>query len=91
MTSSRLPDNLQANALSIAVEDKRRQNIAFIDLTESNPTRVGLSYPADLLEALANAKGLDYDPLPLGLWSARAAVAFGGASRRVATGRWMFY
>ena len=75
MTSSRLPDNLQPNALSIAIEDKRRRKAPFIDLTESNPTRVGLSYPADLFEALTNPKGLEYDPLPLGLWSARAAVA----------------
>lgn len=75
MKSSRLPDSLQPNALSIAVDDKRRRNAAFVDLTESNPTRVGLSYPDDLFEALASAKGLGYDPLPLGLWSARAAVA----------------
>lgn len=75
MKSSRLPDNLQPNALSLAIADKRRRNAALIDLTESNPTRVGLSYPDDLFEPLASAKGLDYDPLPLGLWSARAAAA----------------
>ncbi len=75
MKSSRLPDNLQPNALSLAIADKRRRNAALIDLTESNPTRVGLSYPGDLFEPLASAKGLDYDPLPLGLWSARAAAA----------------
>ncbi len=46
-----------------------------IDLTESNPTRVGLSYPPDLLAPLSNAAGLEYDPQPLGLWPARAAVA----------------
>ncbi|MEO8680797.1 MAG: pyridoxal phosphate-dependent aminotransferase [Vicinamibacterales bacterium] len=75
MKSSRLPECLEPNALSRAIEDKRRRSAAFTDLTESNPTRVGLSYPEDLFEPLASAKGLEYDPLPLGLWSARAAVA----------------
>ncbi|MGH9173013.1 MAG: pyridoxal phosphate-dependent aminotransferase [Vicinamibacterales bacterium] len=46
-----------------------------IDLTESNPTRVGLSYPPDLLASLASEKGLVYDPQPLGLWCAREAVS----------------
>ena len=74
-TSSRLPGNLQPNALATAIADKRRRNAAFIDLTESNPTAVGLSYPEDLLAPLASAKGLEYDPMPLGIWSARAAAA----------------
>jgi alanine-synthesizing transaminase len=73
--SSRLPGNLQPNALATAIAEKRRRNTAFIDLTESNPTAVGLTYPEDLFEPLASAKGLEYDPLPLGLWSARAAAA----------------
>ena len=84
MKSIRLPDNLHPNALSIAVDDKRRRNVRFNDLTESNPTRVGLSYPPDLLDALSNPKGLEYDPLPLGLWSARAAVASDFRRRGVA-------
>jgi alanine-synthesizing transaminase len=75
MTSSRLPASLTPNALSLAVDAKRRRGAALTDLTESNPTRVGLSYPGDLLAPLASADGLDYDPQPLGLWPARAAVA----------------
>jgi len=75
MTSSRLPSNLEPNALALAVAVKRRRGAAIADLTESNPTRVGLSYPADLLAPLADPLGLAYDPQPLGLWSARAAVA----------------
>ncbi len=75
MTSSRLPSSLEPNALSLAVQAKRRRGAPVVDLTESNPTRVGLSYPEDLLAPLADAAGLDYDPQPLGLWSARAAVA----------------
>ncbi|MEW5983847.1 MAG: pyridoxal phosphate-dependent aminotransferase [Acidobacteriota bacterium] len=45
------------------------------DLTESNPTRVGLRYPARVLDSLASSAGLSYQPEPLGLPSAREAVA----------------
>lgn len=75
MNSSRLPSSLAPNALSLAVAARRRQGAPIIDLTETNPTSVGLSYPQDLLAALSDAAGLDYDPQPLGLWPARAAVA----------------
>ena len=75
MTFPRLPANLELNALARAVDAKRRRGAAIADLTESNPTRVGLSYPASLLAELSNPRGLTYDPQPLGLWSARAAVA----------------
>ena len=75
MTSARLPSSFAPNALSLAVAAKRRQGAPIIDLTESNPTRVGLSYPKDLLAPLSGAAGLEYDPQPLGLWPARAAVA----------------
>ena len=46
-----------------------------LDLTETNPTGAGFNYPQELLEALSNPRALEYDPQPLGLWSARAAVA----------------
>jgi hypothetical protein len=75
MISSRLPSNLEPNALARAIDAKRRRGVAIADLTESNPTRVGLSYPPDLLAPLADSRGLAYDPQPLGLWPARAAVA----------------
>lgn len=75
MTSSRLPRNLEPNALARLLQSKRRAGASIVDLTESNPTRAGFSYPADLLAPLADARALDYDPQPLGLWSARAAVA----------------
>ena len=75
MASSRLPLSLEPNALSLAIDAKRRRGVTVADLTEANPTRVGLSYPPDLLSALADQQALAYDPQPLGLWSARAAVA----------------
>jgi len=75
MISSRLPASLQPNAVARAVADRRRAGADVIDLTESNPTRAGFNYPADLFAPLSNARALDYDPQPLGLWPARAAVA----------------
>ena len=75
MFSSRLPRNLEPNALARLVDEKRRRGATIADLTQSNPTRVGLTYPPALLAPLADARALDYDPQPLGLWSARAAVA----------------
>jgi len=75
MPSSRLPASLEPNALTRALDAKRRRGVAVADLTESNPTRVGLHYPPALLAGLAQPQGLVYDPQPLGLWPARAAVA----------------
>lgn len=46
-----------------------------IDLTVTNPTAVGIEYPASLLAALADPAAGRYDPHPLGSWSAREAVA----------------
>src|SRR5581483_7339451 len=51
------------------------------DLTLSNPTRAGLEYPPDLLVPLADRRGLIYEPAPLGLEEARAAVAHEFARR----------
>ena len=75
MDFPRLPGNLEPNALARLVQAKRRTGAPIVDLTESNPTRAGLSYPDDLLAPLADARALEYDPQPLGLWPARAAVA----------------
>ena len=75
MFASRLPASLEPNALARMIHARRRGGASIADLTESNPTRVGLTYPPDLLLPLADARALEYDPQPLGLWSARAAVA----------------
>src|SRR5262249_10447683 len=42
---------------------------------ESNPTRAGFDYPADLLEPLGRGRGLAYKPAPLGIADTRRAVA----------------
>jgi aspartate/methionine/tyrosine aminotransferase len=44
------------------------------DLTASNPTHCGFSYPDHLLSALSDPRALDYDPQPRGLVEARQAV-----------------
>lgn len=75
MFSSRLPADLSPNAVSRAIHGRRASGCGLIDLTESNPTRVGLHYPAGLLSALADPAGLAYDPQALGLHAAREAVA----------------
>lgn len=75
MISSRLPKSLELNAVSRALEAKRRSGTPIVDLTGTNPTGAGFTYPRELLGPLAHPRGLDYDPQPLGLWPARAAVA----------------
>ena len=46
-----------------------------VDLTESNPTQAGFMYPAELLAPLSAKEARQYTPAPLGLRSAREAVA----------------
>jgi alanine-synthesizing transaminase len=73
--SSRIPANLAPNRLTEALRARRARGSSIIDLTESNPTRAGFDYPADLLAPLADARALRYEPSPLGALEARQAVA----------------
>jgi hypothetical protein len=74
--SGRLNWSQQPNRLSALLEKKRQAGTTVLDLTESNPTRVGLDYPqAEILAALADANDLRYHPAPRGIDSARDAVA----------------
>jgi len=75
MFSSRLPAALAANAISRAVAACRASGVTILDLTETNPTRVGLTYPPAILEPLADTRGLSYDPDPIGIESARSSIA----------------
>src|ERR1700733_4720849 len=82
--SCRLQWNSQSNPLSILLAEKRRSGAAILDLTESNPTHAGLDYPGDeLLAALADPRGLLYEPDPHGLLGAREAVSAYYAQRGV--------
>src|SRR4029453_15087990 len=71
MRSSRLPSDLSLNSTTRTLEGLRGRGLTVVDLTVSNPTRVGLHYPADLLSALADPAALVYDPQPLGSTLAR--------------------
>jgi alanine-synthesizing transaminase len=75
MFSSRLPVALAVNAISRAVERCRAGGVTFLDLTETNPTRVGLAYPPEIIDSLADPRVLSYDPDPLGIESARSSIA----------------
>jgi aspartate/methionine/tyrosine aminotransferase len=75
MFSTRVPSDLEPNRLTTAESAVRARGGRLIDLTETNPTRVGLAYPVAALAALAAPDGLIYDPHPFGLLSAREAVA----------------
>jgi aspartate/methionine/tyrosine aminotransferase len=74
MFSSRLPAQLASNALADAVERARAVGAVFCDLTETNPTAVGLAYP-DLSDVFRSPAIASYRPSALGDPDARAAVA----------------
>ena len=67
--------DLSSNRVTQALDRLRAAGAPVVDLTESNPTRVGLCYPPDALQPLADAAGLVYEPQPFGLLVARRAVA----------------
>jgi alanine-synthesizing transaminase len=74
--SHRLPWEHAKNRLTLAVEERKARGLPLIDLTETNPTRVGLAYPgAELAELLGRGAGVEYRPHPLGLPEAREALA----------------
>ncbi len=73
--SSRTDWDLTPNLLSSRRDALQQAGVDVLDLTESNPTRCGFSYPPQLLESLRNPKALSYEPDPKGLLCAREAVA----------------
>ena len=78
--SVRTSQNDAPNPLAEAVRDARARAAdggpALLDLTTSNPTSAGIPYATtEILAALADPRGLLYEPEPLGIASARAAVA----------------
>lgn len=75
MLSSRIPARRDVNRLHRTLARLRNDRVDITDLTESNPTRVGLDYPPDLLAPLVSPAALTYAPHPRGLRSARQAVA----------------
>jgi len=76
MFSTRLAWPPRQNRLAALLGEKCARGTRLLDLTESNPTRVGLDpQAARLAAALFDAAIAAYDPDPRGLPAARAAVA----------------
>ena len=74
--SNRLRWDRPENALARVEQRRRDADLPVVDLTESNPTAVGLPYPVEALrDALGAVGGEPYQPAPLGLRGARDAVA----------------
>ncbi|MDB4974116.1 MAG: Aminotransferase [Myxococcaceae bacterium] len=72
----------ERNRITCALERSSREERALLDLTESNPTHVGLAPThAELLPLLARPELARYEPESLGLSSARRAVASELSSR----------
>lgn len=83
MPSRRVPADLAPNRLAEALAARRAAGLPLLDLTESNPTRAGLRWPAAALRRALRpgAAVADYAPDPRGLPAARAAVAAYYAAR----------
>ncbi len=76
MFSRRTSWDISATPLAEAVARRTAEGRPLLDLTEANPTRVGLGFsPAALREALADPRAARYEPNPLGLAAAREAIA----------------
>ncbi|HSF38391.1 MAG TPA: aminotransferase class I/II-fold pyridoxal phosphate-dependent enzyme, partial [Thermoanaerobaculia bacterium] len=74
--SSRLPWEHPLNRLTRAVAERSARGLPVIDLTETNPTRVGVPYPeAELAELLRRGATAEYVPHPRGIPEAREALA----------------
>lgn len=67
------------NPLARSLEERRARGLPLMDLTETNPTHVGLPAPEPLL--LARPGAFTYAPEPLGLLSAREALVAHLAAR----------
>ncbi|HET9358874.1 MAG TPA: pyridoxal phosphate-dependent aminotransferase [Vicinamibacterales bacterium] len=75
MFSKRFPRHAEINELTRTLQRLRAEGASITDLTDSNPTRVGVTYPDDLLDDLSSEAARRYEPHSLGLRSAREAVA----------------
>src|SRR5581483_4713474 len=72
--SERTNWNTEETELARAHRRRIAAGLPIADLTASNPTRCGFTYPASLLQALTDLRALDYDPQPKGSLAAREAI-----------------
>ncbi len=78
MFSSRLRQSAGRNRLAVALDRRRPAGLPIVDLTLSNPTRAGFSYPPDVLEPLAQPRALCYEPAAI-----RSALGTTGGCRTI--------
>jgi len=74
MFSSRTDWLLAPNRLTRQLEERRRQGLPVLDLTESNPTRCGFAPEREIFQLLQDPQALVYEPDPRGPLRARQAV-----------------
>ena len=74
--------SVSVNATARTLDALRRRGIAVIDLTESNPTRVGFDYPATCWRRWPSPAALRYEPA-----AARAAGRARGGGGRIRAAR----
>lgn len=68
--------DLRPNKISGILEDFKKRGQAFLDLTESNPTKCGFVDPGQrILATFANQQNMFYAPASQGLLEAREALA----------------
>jgi aspartate/methionine/tyrosine aminotransferase len=76
MLSGRIPGSSAPNAWSRLLNELRAEGAQLLDLTEANPTRVGLGGAgAAEIAALAGPGAERYEPDPRGALNAREAVS----------------
>ena len=76
MFSRRADWSPRINRITRVREELARNGEVVLDLTVSNPTQAGIDYPRDELSAImARAARAPYRPEPMGILSARSAVA----------------
>ena len=76
MFSKRINVAKGPNTLSQIVEAQKKQGRLSLDLTQSNPTKIGLAYDCkQILAVLNRPEGLTYDPDPCGLKATRNVIS----------------
>jgi len=81
--SRRTDWELSLNELVASCQQLKENNVPVLDLTASNPTACGFSYPPQILKGLSTKENLNYDPAPRGLLRARKAVVQYYASKGI--------
>jgi aspartate/methionine/tyrosine aminotransferase len=79
--SSRFHWDLRPNRLTQALAARRAAGAPVLDLTESNPTHAGFTYPPEIIRAFEDPRVLIYEPSPAGALDAREAVSAYYAAR----------